>query len=283
MKDPLVSISLVSFNQAPYIRQAIESCLMQKVDFNYEIIIHDDASTDNSAEIILEYANEHPEIIRPIIQTENQFSKGTEVNAKIVIPKARGKYIARMDADDISLPERFEKQVAFLESNLSVGVLGTNYFSINETGQIINSYLLHGQPPRIWWRLFFVNQIVHPSVMMRRCIFSKYHIHYNELLTSSQDYDLWFQILPFFDLANLNEILFKYRIHEENISIGKKREQAKNAENILKYRIEQILNINIPHSYIPTILKIKEDKTIRETDKDKMIDIKNMLSDIMAV
>jgi len=121
MQTPLVSISLVAFNQGAYIREAIESCLMQKVDFNYEIIIHDDASTDNSAEIILEYANEHPEIIRPIIQTENQFSKGTEVNAKIVIPKARGKYIAFLEADDYWIdPNKLQNQVNFLKNNPDV-------------------------------------------------------------------------------------------------------------------------------------------------------------------
>jgi len=121
MSNPLVTVSLVAFNQAAFIREAIESCLTQKTQFAYEIIIHDDASTDNTAEIILEYAEKYPEIIRPIIQTENQFSKGTEINAQIIIPQAKGKYIAFLEADDYWIdPSKLQTQVDYLESNPDV-------------------------------------------------------------------------------------------------------------------------------------------------------------------
>lgn len=126
MNNPFVSVSLVSYNQSSYLRQAIESCLTQQCNFDFEVIIHDDASTDNSAEIIKEYAHQYPDIIIPIIQTENQFSKGTEINAEIVIPKAKGKYIAFLEADDYWLdPLKLQTQIDFMEANPEIAMCFT--------------------------------------------------------------------------------------------------------------------------------------------------------------
>lgn len=118
MKNPLVTISLVVFNQENYLRQTIESCLIQKVNFPYEIIIHDDNSTDNSAKIILEYAKAYPDIIIPVLQTENQFSQGTEIIAEFILPKAKGKYMAFIEGDDYWIdPLKLQTQIDFLETN----------------------------------------------------------------------------------------------------------------------------------------------------------------------
>lgn len=118
METPLVSISMVAFNAEAYLRDAIEGCLRQKVDFPFEIIIHDDASKDNTPEIIKEYAAIHPDIIIPVIQTENQFSQGIEIIAKNIVPKARGKYIAFVEGDDYWIdPEKLQNQIEFMESN----------------------------------------------------------------------------------------------------------------------------------------------------------------------
>lgn len=126
MEKPLITISLVVFNQEPYLRQAIESCLSQNTNFDYEIIIHDDLSSDNSAKIIREYAKAHPDIITPIIQTMNQFSKGIEINAQIVIPRAKGKYIAFLEADDYWIDSnKLQSQVDFLESHPEVSMCFT--------------------------------------------------------------------------------------------------------------------------------------------------------------
>ena len=123
MEEPLVSISLVTYNQENYIRQAIDGCLMQKVTFPYEIIIHDDASLDSTPEIIMEYANKYPDKIIPIIQSENQFSKGTEINAKIIIPDAKGKYISFLEGDDYWIdPHKLEKQITILEAQPEISM-----------------------------------------------------------------------------------------------------------------------------------------------------------------
>ena len=116
---PLVSICSLAYNHAPYIRQCLESFLMQKSNFKYEIIIHDDASTDGTAEIIKEYADKYPDLIKPIYQKENQYSKGVRgIFARFVFPKAKGKYIAMCEGDDYwTDPFKLQKQVDFLEKN----------------------------------------------------------------------------------------------------------------------------------------------------------------------
>lgn len=147
MEKPLVSVSLVAYNQGAYIREAIESCLMQRVDFNYEIIIHDDASSDNTPEIIQAYANEYPGIIIPILQTENQFSKGIEINAKIIIPQARGEYIAFLEADDYWIdPHKLQTQVDLMEADSDTAMCFTatkRIFPSDSKEPKINRYRNH--------------------------------------------------------------------------------------------------------------------------------------------
>jgi len=114
---PLVSICCTAYNHEKYIADAIESFLMQKTNFPIEIIIHDDASTDNTAEIIREYEKLHPKIIKPIYQKENQYSQGVKVSAEIVWAKVKGKYIALCEGDDFwTEPLKLQKQIDFIES-----------------------------------------------------------------------------------------------------------------------------------------------------------------------
>lgn len=117
--NPLVSICCITYNHARYIRQCLDGFLMQKVNFEYEIIVHDDASTDGTSEIIRDYSNKYSDLIVPIFQSENQYSKGVRgVYAKFVYPHARGKYIAICEGDDYWIdPLKLQKQVDFLEKN----------------------------------------------------------------------------------------------------------------------------------------------------------------------
>lgn len=115
----MVSICCITYNQKEYIRDALEGFLNQKTDFNYEVLIHDDASTDGTAEIIGEYARRFPDIIKPILQTENQYAKGlTNVSGTYNFPRAKGKYIAMCEGDDYWCHrEKLQRQVDYLEAN----------------------------------------------------------------------------------------------------------------------------------------------------------------------
>lgn len=118
MKDEImVSICCITYNQEKYIRQALDSFLMQKTNFKYEIIIHDDASTDNTANIIREYEKKYPDIIKPIYQKENQYSKGNSPNL-ITFKNAKGKYIALCEGDDYWIDKnKLQIQTDYMEEN----------------------------------------------------------------------------------------------------------------------------------------------------------------------
>lgn len=120
-KIPLVSISCITYNHEPYIAQALNGFLMQKTSFPFEVLIHDDASTDRTADIIREYEKKFPNLIKPIYQKENQYSKGfTSVSATWNFPRAQGKYIALCEGDDYWIDEnKLQMQVDFLENNES--------------------------------------------------------------------------------------------------------------------------------------------------------------------
>ncbi len=147
MQTPLVSISLVAYNAETFIRDAIEGCLMQKVDFPYEIIVHDDASQDQTPQIITEYAHKYPEMITPILQTENQFSQGIEIISKNIFPKAKGKYIAFLEADDYWIdPNKLSDQVEFLEAHPRFSMCFTateHFYSQNNKKNRFKRYRKH--------------------------------------------------------------------------------------------------------------------------------------------
>lgn len=114
----LVSICCMTYNHEKYIAQALDSFLMQETDFAWEIVIHDDASADGTADIIREYARRCPNIIKPLIQTENQQSRGIKVNTVFNMPRSRGKYIAFCDGDDYwTDPHKLQKQITYMEAN----------------------------------------------------------------------------------------------------------------------------------------------------------------------
>ncbi len=117
-EKPLVSFLCATYNQRDYIANCIDGFLAQKVNFPIEIIIHDDASTDGTAEIVKQYAAKFPDIIKPILQTENQYSKKTGIWKSFIYPAAQGKYFADCEGDDYWVdPNKIQKQVDFLESH----------------------------------------------------------------------------------------------------------------------------------------------------------------------
>lgn len=116
--QPFVTILCATYNQEDYIAQTIEGFLMQKVNFPIEIIVHDDASTDGTAEIVRQYAEKYPDIIKPILQKENQYSQNSNIWENFMYPKAQGKYIAECEGDDYWIdPNKLQRQVDFLESH----------------------------------------------------------------------------------------------------------------------------------------------------------------------
>lgn len=129
----MVSISCLTYNHAPYIRQCLDGFIMQQCDFDFEVLIHDDASTDGTADIIKEYQQKYPEIIKPFFQNENQWSKGIRgMNQKFNYPRALGKYLAMCEGDDYwTDPLKLQKQVSFLEKNTDYILVSCKTCEIN--------------------------------------------------------------------------------------------------------------------------------------------------------
>ena len=138
MGDILVSIRCITYNHAPYIRQCLDGFVMQKANFRFEAIVHDDASTDGTADIVREYAEKYPEIIKPIFQTENQYSKrdGTIRRALNAAMSPSSKYVAMCEGDDYwTDPHKLQKQVDFLEGHLEYSMCFHNAMVHWENGQ----------------------------------------------------------------------------------------------------------------------------------------------------
>lgn len=120
----LVSIDCITYNHEKYIADTIESFLMQKTDFKFEILIHDDASTDKTADIVRQYEKKYPNIVKPIYQTENQYSKGVKkINYKFNFTRAKGNYVAACEGDDYwTDPYKLQKQVEYMKNNVKCGM-----------------------------------------------------------------------------------------------------------------------------------------------------------------
>ena len=118
MNEPLVSVICNTYNHGPYIRQTLEGIMMQKTDFPYEVLVHDDASTDNTADIIREYEKKYPESIKPICQTENQRSRMVKIDKTFQFPRAKGCYLAYCEGDDYwTDPNKLQRQYDALEAH----------------------------------------------------------------------------------------------------------------------------------------------------------------------
>lgn len=204
----LVSVVMSVYNAEVYLSEAIESILTQTYK-SFEFIIINDGSTDKSLEIIEKYAEKDNRIV--LINREN---RGLPYSLNEGILLAKGKYIARMDADDISLPIRLEKQVSFMENNPEIGVCGTAVLNF-DTG---SSWILSSTDKMLKSELLFATVFAHPTVMMNKVLLLENQLLYNETFLQSQDFELWTRLADYTKFANLKIPLLRYRILEDSIT-----------------------------------------------------------------
>jgi glycosyltransferase involved in cell wall biosynthesis len=217
---PKVSVVMSVYNGERHLRQAVDSILCQTFT-DFEFIIVDDGSTDRTPEILANYADERLVVIRqPHAGLSSALNRGIQI--------ASAPYIARMDADDIALPERLEQQLAYLEAHPEVGLLGSWVYLINEQGEIIGQLSFPTDSNEIRRRMIVRNLLIHPTVMMRRELVIKAGL-YDKDCRYVEDYDLWFRMLSLCLIANLPIPLLKYRISETATTAKRQREMVKNA------------------------------------------------------
>lgn len=210
---PLVSVIIPVFNGADYLRESIASIVEQTYP-NIEIIVIDDCSSDNSAALIESMDVNNIQFIR------NQINSGVSASRNIGIRAAKGKYIAFMDADDVSVPHRIEMQVSFLEANSECGLISSAYetFEENLLSGKRSLKLLPSDPDYIAARLLFQCVICCPAAMLRADIIRQHALFFDESLSMCEDWDLWYRMSQVTRISNVEDVLLYYRKHSSNSS-----------------------------------------------------------------
>lgn len=220
-----VSVVMATYNAKGYLREAIESVLNQTFK-DFEFVIIDDGSTDETIDIIKSYKD-------PRIRLYKKNHRGLIASLNEGIKLARGEYIARMDADDISEPERFERQVGFLGDHPECAVVGTTIEVIDLEGSSLGVEPEPLSHPDIMRGLIVRNVLAHGSVMMRKTTIGELG-GYDSSAKYVEDYDLWMRVIRKHRMANLPQVLYKWRLNPEGVSLTKTDEQRRNAQLIQK-------------------------------------------------
>ncbi|ABQ25877.1 glycosyltransferase family 2 protein [Geotalea uraniireducens] len=233
-KSPSVSIILPVFNGEKYLQSAIESLLSQSYA-DFELIIINDGSTDQSLAIMTKYS-----ICDKRIRILNQENKGLIYALNKGIDLSRGEYIARMDSDDISHPDRLKHQVAFLERNRDVGIVGTYidlFDEFNHTGIKFAT-----KPEEIRAKLLFGCELAHPTVMIRKVFITKYDLRYDINDLHAEDFGLWVRCCTYFNIANVPKILVRLRQHNSQVT---KVYGSKTIQTSMEIILKQLLQLGI--------------------------------------
>lgn len=233
-----ITVLMPVFNGEKYLKGSIQSILDQTFT-NFEFIIVDDCSTDSTPQILETFADNRIQIIR------NTKNLGISSSLNIGIKASSGRYIARSDADDISLPERLEKQYNFMNENPQIGILGTGYYVIDEFDvEEDTTYIYPQDPVEIRWKLLAGPVLPHPTVMLRKNVLIANNLLYNEEYSVTQDYELWCRIIQFTEGTNFPQALVKYRHHHN----AKSKAQSNLQEKLrLKVSAELLMkNYQIP-------------------------------------
>lgn len=238
LKD-LVSVIMSNYNTPEeFLKASIESVLNQTYT-NFEFIIIDDCSTDNSLEIIKSYNDER------IVIVENKENLGITKSLNRGLAIAKGEYIARMDADDICLPERFSKQVEYLKNNPQVIVCGTGVELIGDWQERhSNKTICRDIPNRDLHKIYLLfgnyPNIVHPTAMFNASLLKSNNVKYDERYPVAQDYKMWVTCCNYGACVNLKETLLNYRVHSGAVSSEKTEKQYACAVANMREQLEGI-------------------------------------------
>lgn len=244
-----ISVVMSVYNGEKYLAEAIDSILAQTYK-DFEFIIVNDCSKDNSLEIIKKYSDSR------IVLINNEKNLGLTKSLNLAIEKAQGDYIARMDADDISLPNRFEIQMEEFHKIPNLTLCGTWAVQINEKGEETGEITPVISNAEITASMIFYNQFVHSTVIFNKKNFFEAG-GYNEEIIKGQDYNLWLQFIKNgYELKNIDKLLVKYRDHVENISKTNSSSQNQFAVISIKDFIKTMLQVDINEKEINSYREI---------------------------
>lgn len=229
---PSISVNMPVYNGVKYLKQAIDSILNQTYT-DFELIIIDDGSTDTSVDLIKSYRDPRIKLF------QNNLNRGLAFSRNRAIEQSKGKYIAILDSDDIAYPERIKKQLDFLEKNPDYVMIGSWIDIIDENDQVSEDGVkLLVENDLLRTQLFFSNHFAQSSLLIRRSVFEEFS--YNESYIQAEDYFLWVQIASKYKVANLQESLVQYRVHQESITMSKFEDQENCVKQIFVYQLSQL-------------------------------------------
>lgn len=273
-KPPLVTVVMAVYNGEKYVRLTIESILNQTFT-DFEFVIINDASTDATGEIIKSYRDSR------IILYNNKTNIGQTKSLNIGLKVARGKYIARIDAGDISLPGRLKKQVSYFERDHRIAVLGTSAFQYDTTGKVISIVHMPVSVPAILRKIVFTVPVIHVSVLMRRKTILSVG-GYNEDYHILADYELWSRLLMnSYILGNLRSVLSGYLVSPESFGTRNAKGRAlTEACNIIRNNIYTLTNLPITEKQAANI-RIFFDFDMQGMSLSEIIDTENLFINIL--
>lgn len=230
-----VSVIMPVRNAETHCRQAIESILRQSYR-DFEFIIVDDASNDGTLRVISFLKDKRIKLLR------NKVRLGVARSLNLALTKAKGEFVARMDADDISLPERFSHQLDFLKKHPEIGVLGTAVEEIGGQDESLGYESFPKEHHTLVAHLAYTNPIRHPTVMFRKSLTDRWG-GYDETLDGAEDYDLWMRLAKHTKLATLGEVLVKYRLSQSSVSFS---DNQRIESAYLKAKIKSVIQYHYP-------------------------------------
>jgi glycosyltransferase involved in cell wall biosynthesis len=231
---PLVTVLMGVYNTATHLREAIDSILNQTLT-DFEFLIYNDGSTDNTADIVRSYTDPR------IVFFDNPVNRSVSPNMNEGIDRARGRYIIRMDGDDIAHPERIAKQVAYMEAHPEVGLCGSAVRYIGASEAIVPVPM---DNDTIRYTMWLQNSFYQPSVIIRTKVLLDHNLRYDVAYECAEDYKLWADMCWVTQVHNLSDILLDYRIHPHQISRRRSLGQQQVSARIRKEQMDR-LNIRL--------------------------------------
>jgi glycosyltransferase involved in cell wall biosynthesis len=204
-----LTVLMPVYNAEKYLREAIDSILNQHFS-EFEFVIINDGSTDKSEEIIRSYTDPR------IKYYKNEVNSGIVKTLNKGLDLIHSEYIVRMDSDDISLPDRLSIQKKFMDDHPEVGVSSSYYEIFGNENQIIQ---LASESDVIKAYLIFGSQICHPAAIIRTSVLKNNNLHYSSAFPHMEDYDLWYRLKDLTNFGNIRQVLLKYRVTGENVTV----------------------------------------------------------------
>ena len=223
-RRPLVTVLLSTYNDLRFLPEAVDSILAQTLA-DFEFLVIDDDSTDGTREYLERLRDKRVRVVR------NASNHGLTRSLNRGLSAAAGKFVARMDADDVAMPDRLARQVEFLRAHPEVGVVGSSRLLVDERGEFVAQASAVTDDLSIRWKCLLGNPFAHPTVILRLDVIDEHRLRYDEAFRTAQDYELWTRLLPLTRGANIAEPLLKYRLRD-GVSRVQKSEQIANHDRI---------------------------------------------------